>query len=229
MKTKDFPLEIKGLTDEGTFEGYGSIFGNIDQQGEVVEPGAFTKSLARHGKAGTQPVMLWQHDTHVPIGVWENLTEDAKGLHGTGRLILEVSQAREAHALMKAGVIRGLSIGYREVDVKPDGPVRRLKALDLFEISVVTFAANNRAQVGAVKADLLADRMQVFAQRLRDGEPMPVKEFEAILRDAGVPRSMATRVAAEGYAKAIRSDSDGAMSETTRAILHDALAAFKPA
>ncbi len=205
MKRKFCPLDVKGLTDEGTFTGYGSVFGNVDSYGEIVEPGAFAKSLARHAKDKSAPVMLWQHDTDQPIGVWEDLSEDAKGLTGTGRLVLDVPQARSAYALLKAGALRGLSIGYHVVKSEPDGAVVRLKELSLMEISVVTFPANTRASVTGVKSE----RWQEFARRLRDGDPMPPNEFEDILREAGIPKSMAVQITSVGYAKAIRRESDG--------------------
>lgn len=205
MKTKDFALQVKDLSEDGTFEGYGSVFGNVDSYGEKVMPGAFVESLARHKREGSNVLMLWNHDPHQPIGVWEDLAEDAKGLWGKGRFLLDIQRAREVHALAKNRAIGGLSIGYREVEAEPDGNIRLLKKLDLYEISPVTFPANRRARIESVKSE----RMEEFARRLRDGDPMPPKEFEDILREAGVPKSMATAIASHGYAKAIRSESEG--------------------
>ncbi|MGE3874104.1 MAG: HK97 family phage prohead protease [Parvibaculaceae bacterium] len=217
MKTKDFALHVKDVSEDGTFEGYGSIFGNLDSYGEVVEEGAFARSLARHAKEKTKPLMLWQHNPDDPIGVWDELVEDKKGLRGMGRLLKGVRRADEAYIMLKAGAIQGLSIGYREVKVEPDGNNRRLKELDLLEISIVSFPANRRARIDIVKSE----RMEEFVRRLRDGEPQPVKEFEDILREAGVPKAMATRIASVGYAKAIRSESEG----KTEAALRDLKAA----
>ncbi|WP_404861856.1 HK97 family phage prohead protease [Georhizobium sp. MAB10] len=205
MKTKDFALQVKDLSEDGTFEGYGSVFGNIDSYGEKVMPGAFVESLAKHRREGSSVLMLWNHDSREPIGVWEDLAEDSKGLWGKGRFLLDIQRAREVHSLAKAKAIGGLSIGYREVETEPDGQIRLLKKLDLYEISPVTFPANRRARIESVKSE----RMDEFARRLRDGDPMPIKEFEDILREAGVPKSMATAIASHGYAKAIRSESEG--------------------
>lgn len=215
MKTKDFSLQVKDLSDDGTFEGYGSIFGNVDSYGEKVMPGAFVESLATHRRNGTSVLMLWQHNPDQPIGVWEDLAEDSKGLWGKGHLILDVQKAREVHALMKRKAIGGLSIGYREQDADQDGNVRLLKKLDLFEISPVSFPANRRARIESVKSE----RMDEFARRLRDGDPMPIKEFEDILREAGVPKSMAVQIASVGYAKAIRSESEGDQANDAAALL----------
>lgn len=206
MKTKDFALQVKDLSEDGVFEGYGSIFGNLDSYGEIVEAGAFQKSLARHAKEKSNPLMLWNHNSDNPIGVWDDMAEDRKGLQCKGRFLLEVQSGREAYVRAKAGAVRGLSIGYREIKVEPDGNNRKLLELDLYEVSVVTFPANRRAGITSVKSE----RMEEFARRLRDGDPMPIKEFEDILRESGVPKSMATAIASQGYAKAIRSESEGA-------------------
>lgn len=209
MKTKDFALQVKDLSDDGTFEGYGSIFGNVDSYGEKVMPGAFVESLARHKREGSNVLMLWNHDIYQPIGVWEDLAEDAKGLWGKGRFLLDIQRAREVHTLAKNKAIGGLSIGYKEEEADQEQAVRLLKKLSLYEISPVTFPANRRARIEAVKSE----RMDEFARRLRDGDPMPVKDFEDILREAGVPKAMAVQIASVGYAKAIRSESEGKAKE----------------
>lgn len=184
--TKDFALQIKGdVGDDGTFEGYGSIFGNVDSYGEKVVAGAFGESLARHKREGTKPLMLWQHDSWSPIGVWEDLAEDGKGLWGKGRLLPGVKAADEALILLKAGAVQGLSIGYREVETEPDGNTRLLKKLDLLEISIVSFPANRRARVETVKSILDAGKLPT------------VREFEEFLRDAGFSKALATAIAAK--------------------------------
>lgn len=217
MKTKDFALKIKEVSDEGTFEGYASVFGVRDSYNESVEPGAFVESLVRHKREGTSPLMLWQHDSWQPIGVWDDMAEDKKGLWAKGRLLTGVQKADEALILLKAGAIQGLSIGYREVDTEApeNGGPRKLTKLDLKEVSIVSFPANRRARVDNVKSE----RMDEFARRLRDGDPMPIKEFEDILRDAGVPKAMAVAIASHGYAKAIRSESEGGKASETTAFM----------
>lgn len=224
LKTKAFALKVDDVEETGVFTGYGSIFGNLDSYGEIVEPGAFEKSLARHAKEKTNPLMLWQHDSWEPIGVWDDLVEDRKGLRATGRLLRGVQKADEAYIRLKAGAVQGLSIGYREVKVEPDGNNRRLKELDLIEISIVSFPANRRARVDGVKSE----RWEEFARRLRDGDPLPVKDFEDILREAGVPKAMAVQIASVGYAKAIRSESGGKATDAAVDALKSAVAAFLP-
>lgn len=209
LLTKDFGLSVKSLTEAGTFEGYGSINDNVDSYGDRVNKGAFEKSLEQHKAAGSTVLMLWQHDPYTPIGVWEDLKEDDKGLYGKGRLILEVQKAQETLALMRNKAIGGLSIGYREVKTKQNGNVLDLLELDLREISPVTFPANREARIEHVKASELKD----FASRLREGDVPSVKEFEGILRDAGVPKSMATSIASVGYAKAVRGEPEAENNE----------------
>jgi HK97 family phage prohead protease len=117
----------------------------------VVLPGAFRDSLARRGPLGVK--MLWQHDPALPIGVWDELIEDARGLFVSGRLDLAVAKAREVHALMKSGAVDGLSIGFKVERARRDPAtgVRRLEKIDLWEISAVTFPMLPQARVSQVK------------------------------------------------------------------------------
>ena len=135
----------------GAFEGYASLFGIADQAGDVVMPGAFRASLAERGAGGIR--MLWQHDPNTPIGVWETIAEDARGLFVAGRLDLNVGKARELHALMRSGAVDGLSIGFRTNRARKDPATgqRRLHAIDLWEISLVTFPMLPQARVSTVK------------------------------------------------------------------------------
>lgn len=159
-------FEIKEVSEDGSFSGYGSTFGNVDHDRDVIAAGAFSKSLKKK-KVG-KIKMLWQHDPHQPIGVWEEMHEDSRGLFVKGRLLLDVEKGREAYALMKAGVLDSMSIGFAipsggyEIDEKKR--VRVIKEADLWEVSVVTFPANPKATIRRVKSavpfqDLpLADR-----------------------------------------------------------------------
>ncbi|MCX7888561.1 MAG: HK97 family phage prohead protease [Rhodobacteraceae bacterium] len=143
-----------GLTADGvTIAGYASLFGIADQSGDVVARGAYARSLAALEGAGRSVKMLWQHDAAEPIGVWDEVREDARGLWVRGRLLQEVGRAREAAALIAAGAIDGLSIGYRTVVAERDAEGRRmLRDLDLWEVSVVTFPMLPEARVGAGQA-----------------------------------------------------------------------------
>ena len=144
-------LQLKAVDDEGRFAGYASIFGVVDSQNDRMEAGAFRETL----KDNTDVKLLWQHNFEEPIGVFTTLREDARGLYVEGKLLLDVQRAREAHALLKAGAVCGLSIGYVPVKYHIDANtgVRVLQEVALYEVSVVTFPANSAATVHAVKQD----------------------------------------------------------------------------
>lgn len=131
-------------------EGYASLFGLSDQGGDIVLKGAYASSLARLARDGVKVKMLWQHDPLQPIGIWDEVREDDKGLWVRGRILSDVAQGREAEALLTAGAIDGLSIGYRTVkSVKDDRGKRLLAELDLWEVSLVTFPMLRQARVQA--------------------------------------------------------------------------------
>lgn len=133
--------------------GYASVFGACDQGGDIVARGAYARSLAALGRAGRRVRMLWQHDPAQPIGVWDEIREDDRGLFVKGRVLTDVARGREAAALLAAGAIDGLSIGYRTVKAEKDANGRRvLSDLDLWEVSLVTFPMLPDARVAA-KAD----------------------------------------------------------------------------
>lgn len=131
-----------------TIEGYASLFGAEDQGGDIVEKGAYTASLKKKAAGGVK--MLWQHDPTRPIGVWDEIREDKKGLYVRGRLLSEVQAGREALALLEAGAIDGLSIGYRTLRAEKSATGgRKLLEVELWEVSVVTFPMLPEARVQA--------------------------------------------------------------------------------
>ena len=144
------------LKAKGAFEGYASLFGVEDQSRDVVMPGAFRASLDRRGTHDIR--MLFQHDPAQPIGLWDDIREDARGLHVRGRLIEEVARAAELLALMRAGALDGLSIGFRARRATRDARTgqRRLHEIDLWEISIVTFPMLPGARVNGVKTGAAA-------------------------------------------------------------------------
>jgi uncharacterized protein len=147
------------VTDGTAISGYASLFGAADQGGDVVEKGAYGASLARLAASGGRVKMLWQHDPAEPIGVWDEVREDARGLWVKGRILTDVARGREAAALIGAGAIDGLSIGYRTVRArKDDGGRRSLIELELWEVSLVTFPMLPEARVAA-KGDAPEDRL----------------------------------------------------------------------
>ncbi|WP_158967900.1 HK97 family phage prohead protease [Chachezhania sediminis] len=138
------------MTAEAEIEGYASLFGETDQGGDVVQKGAYAASLARLEAEGRRVKMLWQHDPAQPIGVWDTVREDARGLWVRGRLLDGTQRGREAAALVAAGAIDGLSIGYRtRRATKNDRGQRLLTELELWEVSLVTFPMLPSARVAA--------------------------------------------------------------------------------
>jgi uncharacterized protein len=195
MQTKqrlDVPLTIKQVSDNGEFEGYGSVFGVVDSYSDVVVRGAFTSSLARWKEKGRLPAMLWQHQMSEPIGIYTEMREDDVGLYVKGRLLIEADPlAKRAHGHMKAGSLTGLSIGYMLEDggyeYDKEKGIWLLKAIDLWEVSPVTFPANDEARITDVKS-LLAR-----------GESPPPSKVERALREVGFSGSQAKAFMAKGY------------------------------
>lgn len=182
-------------TKEMKFSGYGAVFGNVDAYGDVIEPGAFAGTLAEAQKSGIYPAMLLQHggwgmgsQDMTPIGVWDKLSEDGKGLLNEG-ILADTPRGREAYTLLKMKprpAITGLSIGYiakkYTARSKPDEPRRRLHEIDLMEVSLVTFPANGKARITSVKSTDFTER-----------------DFEQLMQDAGLSRSEARIVINQGF------------------------------
>ncbi|MCB1406477.1 MAG: HK97 family phage prohead protease [Rhodobacteraceae bacterium] len=152
------------LSDGSLIRGYASVFGVQDQGGDIVMPGAYGASLKRLKDAGGRVRMLWQHDQSQPIGVWDEVCEDTHGLRVSGRLLTDVAKGREAAALMGAGAVDGLSIGYRTVrSEKLQGGGRKLIELELWEVSLVTFPMLPVARVAAKQDTRGLSLMEAFA------------------------------------------------------------------
>lgn len=157
-KTTHATLDLKSLDDSGVFAGYASVFDVVDSQADVMMRGAFTDSL----QADDRDVkLLWQHAMDEPIGVIEQLREDRHGLYIKGRLLMDVARAREAYSLLKQQVVKGLSIGYspKRYRVDDNTGIRYVSQVDLWEVSLVTFPANEAAQVTVVKQELGVRRL----------------------------------------------------------------------
>ena len=151
LETGHARLDVKSVEADGSFHGYASLFGVTDLGRDVVSKGAFTKSLKQ--RPASRVKMLREHQAEEPIGVWTSIAEDATGLAVSGKLVLETVKGRETHALLKAGALDGLSIGYRTKSSRLDKAkgTRMLDEVELHEISVVTFPMLPSATVTAVK------------------------------------------------------------------------------
>jgi HK97 family phage prohead protease len=177
MEVKSLALEVKAEGDEGVITGYGSVFGNVDSYGDVIEPGAFAASITKRN-----PKMLWQHRMDTPIGVWDEVKEDDRGLFMRGRLATKTAKGKEGLELVKMGALDGLSIGFRSVSDEMDGNTRKLKQIDLYEVSLVTMPANDLATVTGVK------------NAIND-----LRDFESLLREFGFNRDASKVIASHGF------------------------------
>lgn len=184
-KYVNFELESKDIGQDGQFSGYASVFDTVDQGGDIVASGALDSVLVPGAR---MPKMLWQHDATKVCGVWDRFQKDSHGLKGYGRLLVETQYGKEAHVLMRAGAIDGLSIGYKTEEVEwietAKGAVRKILKAALWEVSVVTFPMNLESVVTDVK--------QLQGPR----------EVEQLLRKAGVPGTFAKLVALYGFDEA---------------------------
>ena len=187
--------EIKFADDPGVFSGYASVFNGIDAYGDRIAPGAYAKSLSAWQRRGKLPPMLLQHGgglfggagiDGIPVGKWTSMTEDAKGLKVAGRLFaLETERGKYIHEGLKSGVLDGLSIGFKPVKftmgTKPDQPRRTLQEIDLWEVSIVTMPADDRARISSAKSITT------------------MREFQGLLFAVGFSKSAAAKLAAKGW------------------------------
>jgi len=187
-------FDTKQLSENGEFEGYASIYGNIDLGGDIVQAGAFDESLRTRG--ANKVKMLLHHDTRRVIGVWDQISSDAKGLFVKGHLMLGVQDGKETHELMKAGALDGLSIGYRTQDYSydRDNEIRTILKAELMETSIVTFPMNQQAMISAVKGEQGIQTIRDFEQFLRE--------------EGGFSAGAAKSIAASGFKSDLRDEAD---------------------
>lgn len=200
IEHKTFPFELKAVEKTGEFAGYLSVFNVVDAYRDIVVPGAFAETLAEWNTKGRLPPVLWQHRSGEPIGPFTKMHEDKKGLYVEGRLLVDdLQRAKEAHVLMEHKVVSGMSIGFETIGEEwdKDTRTRKLTKVKLWEGSIVTFPANEHAQVEAVKSAL-------------GGGGLPdVRTFEAFLREAGFSKTQSAAIANRGLAYLLRSESEG--------------------
>lgn len=158
LETKLAPLTLEKVAADGSFSGYASIFGKVDLGGDVMVSGAFAKSLQKRGASGIK--MLYQHDEKEVIGLWHEVREDARGLYVKGRVLEDIARGREVLALMRAGAVDGLSVGYKTLESQRNRKSghRELRRVDLWEISIVTFPMLPEARISEVKTGALPPR-----------------------------------------------------------------------
>lgn len=181
MRTTE-PIFLKILgAEDGSIEGWGTLYGEVDRVGDVLEPGCVSKSLASLKARGYPLSMLWGHDTKQVIGSWPLLREEPEGLYASGRINLGTERGREVHTLVKAGDVSGLSIGFRpvEYELRPNGSFS-FSEIDLLELSVVYEPAVAKARIVLKELGGIED----MAAALRAGRPWSRREAEYVARRA---------------------------------------------
>jgi hypothetical protein len=196
LKQRSMSFKVKALDEEGHFSGYGSVFDVVDFGGDRVLKGAFADTLKAWSAKGRLPGMFWHHKRDRPVGRWTSMREDDHGLFVDGKLAIKTIDGADAYEHFRAGTVEGLSIGY---DIPEGGASWNrdtksldLKTLDLWEVSPVSMPMNDSARIESVKAALENPR-----------------EMERLLRDAGLSRSEAKALMAEGF-KALSTQRDAA-------------------
>jgi len=205
IKYIERPFQVKSVKSDGTFEGYGSVFGELDSYRDIVVAGAFQKSLQEDFKAKDRYVpMLWQHNMYAPIGIYPEIGEDGKGLLLKGECNMEVQQGRECHALMKQGALSGLSIGYTTERSEWDDSknVRRLIEIKLWEVSPVTFPAGDSARVSSVKS--ISDMASLADIELHLRDVGSFSQREAVALVARIKALSTQSDSADGVAEAVK-------------------------
>jgi HK97 family phage prohead protease len=152
IETQAFPLNIKALSETGEIVGLASVYGNVDRQGEAVAPGAFRASIERMMTIGRGLPMMREHSPTLTCGVWTDFEETGGALRVTGRLLLDTDAGREAHALVKAGALGGLSVGFSNAKRTIAGGQRLITSGELLEVSLVAIPANAEAVIETVKS-----------------------------------------------------------------------------
>jgi len=183
MNHHDIGFEIKEITGTGTFAGYGSVYGVLDEGDDIASPGSFAGSLAALASKSQMPALLWQHKASEPIGAYTAVKEDPLGLYVEGKLALKTQRGAEAYELMQMKAISGLSIGYitKDFDYDAKTGIRTIKSADLYEISLVTFPMNDSARVSAVKSISEISDLTSAENYLRDAGGLSRREAKAFI------------------------------------------------
>ena len=191
FERKGAAIDLQAAVKTGVIEGYASLFNVVDSGGDIVAPGSYRASLERLAAEDRKIKMLWQHDPNAPIGIWDDVREDDKGLYVKGRVIQDVTKGREALKLIEAGAVDGLSIGYRTINAHKDENGRRiLQKIELWEVSIVTFPMLPSATI-ASKTDVPNE----IVERLKAGDRLTEREFEKLAKGVGLSNSQAERAA----------------------------------
>ena len=179
---KSFKFELESADESGEFSGYAAVFGSKDSGGDIIEKGAFSKTIRED--FGRIKILSQHTDCELPIGKPLELREDDKGLFIRGK-ISDTAKGRDIQTLMKDGVLNELSIGYDAVEFDYDSEqgVRRLKEIKLWEVSIVTWAMNDQAKIDEVKSLVEGLRTEVKTGKITRARLDALKPFIAVVRE----------------------------------------------
>jgi HK97 family phage prohead protease len=219
-KTKYFTFKLNLTDDQGTIEGYGNTFGNIDSYGDIVVPGAFDKTLKDRGN---KIKMLWQHDSTQVIGVWDSLSEDNKGLAVKGRINLNVQKGKEAYELLKMGALDGLSIGFIPLLTNFDKStgINYIQEVKLFEVSLVTFPANEQSTITAIKQSFDNDLKSLFDDLDHENRVKVISFINSLKRSAPESTEATATTEASVEVRAEESEAARATSQEPQSVKED--------
>ena len=169
FERKSSSLEIKQINNLGKFCGYASVFNIKDSYNDIVLPHSFQKTLSKKNFK-TDIKMLWQHQADKPIGYFTLIKEDSIGLYVEGQIMLDIKKGLEAYNLIKSKAVNGLSIGYKINDYTFDknSNIRKLKEIELFEISIVTFPANEYSNITYCKNKITENDILLKLEKLKN-------------------------------------------------------------
>ncbi len=206
MEYSGFPLHIKSLTETGQIEGLAAGYGNVDFHGDTIAPGAFAKSIGEAKASNRWPVMLLHHDPKRPVGRWDSFVEHRDGLVATGTLALAATDGKEAMALLKAGALTGLSVGFNDAKRDYGGGIKTITEAALMEVSLVAMPSNPKTRVSSIKSI---------------GN---VRDIEDLLKEAGVSGRKAKAAASVAWRAIHETDESTAADAALAAILSKATA-----
>lgn len=179
---KAFKFELEETDESGEFSGYAAVFGNKDSGDDVIEKGAFSKTIRED--FDRIKILALHNDCWLPVGKPIELREDEKGLYIRGK-ISDTSMGRDIKTLLRDGVLNEMSIGYDAVDFDYDGTtgVRHLKEIRLWEVSIVTWAMNDQARIEEVKSMAEALKLEAKAGKITRTRLDAMKPFIAVIRE----------------------------------------------
>ena len=180
---KSFSFELESADEStGEFSGYAAVFGNRDSGNDIIEKGAFAKTIVED--FNRIKILALHNDCWLPVGRPIELREDDRGLFIKGK-ISDTSMGRDIRTLLKDGVLSELSIGYDAIDFDYDSKTdtRHLRRIKLWEVSIVTWAMNEQARIDEVKSVVEGIKTEAKSGKITRARLDALKPFIAVVRE----------------------------------------------